>query len=94
MAFHVRDKAADAAVRKLAQLKNTTLTDAVREAAEQQYLREVGERPFLEFVKELQEELDAASQPGGLPADKEFYDWLSGEDESTGISRCLSTRRR
>jgi antitoxin VapB len=85
MAFHVRDKAADAAVRRLAQLRNTTLTDAVREAAEQQYEREVGELPFLEFVKLLQEELDQASRPGGLPADKAFYDELSGEDELTGI---------
>jgi antitoxin VapB len=85
MAFHVRDKAADAAVRKLAELRKTTLTEAVREAAEQQYEREVGELPFLEFIKELQDELDAASRPGGLAADKAFYDWLSGEDELTGI---------
>ena len=84
MAFHVREKAADAAVRKLAKLKNTTLTEAVREAAEQQYEREVGELPFLEFIKELQDELDAASRPGGLAADKTFYDWLSGEDEQAG----------
>jgi antitoxin VapB len=85
MAFHVREKAADAAVRKLAKLKSTTLTEAVREAAEQQYEREVGELPFLEFIKELQDELDAASRPDGLTADKTFYDWLSGEDELTGL---------
>jgi antitoxin VapB len=81
MALHVRDDATDAAVRRVAQLKRKTLTATIREAVE----RECGEMPFMEAVKKAQDELDAVSQPGGLPADKRFYDELSGEDELTGL---------
>ncbi|MGA8402320.1 MAG: type II toxin-antitoxin system VapB family antitoxin [Stellaceae bacterium] len=85
MAFHVRDDATDAVVRKLAKRKKKTLTDTIREAAEHEYEREYGEEAFMEAIKALQDELDAISQPGGLPVDKTFYDELSGEEELTGI---------
>jgi len=85
MAFHVRDEATDAAVRRLAKLKKKTLTATIREAVDHEYEVECGRMPFMEAVKRAQDELDAISQPCGLPADKAFYDELSGEDELTGL---------
>jgi len=85
MAFHVRDEATDLAVRRLAKLKNKTLTDTIREAVEHEYEREAGEDGFMERVKAIQQWVKERSRPGGLPADKAFYDELSGEDELTGL---------
>ena len=84
MAFHVRDEATDAAVRRLAKLKGKSLTATIREAVEREYERESGKDPFIEEVKAIQAWVKARSRPGGLPADKAFYDELSGEDELTG----------
>jgi antitoxin VapB len=84
MAFHIRDRATDAAVRRLAKLKGKTLTATIREAVEHEYLRE-REDDFAERIRAIQDKLDAISKPGGLPADKAFYDELSGEDELTGL---------
>ena len=84
MAFHVRDEATDAAVRRLAKLKGKTLTATIREAIEHEYERERDKIPFAERIKAIQDEFAALSKPGGLPADKAFYDDLSGEDELTG----------
>jgi len=86
MAFHVRDNATDSAVRRLAKLKGKTLTATIREAVEHEYQRECRDAAsFIERVKAIQDKLDAISNPGGLPADKAFYDELSGEDELTGL---------
>jgi antitoxin VapB len=85
MAFHVRDEATDAAVRRLAKLKRKTLTETIREAVEHEYERESGRDPFKERIKAIQDKFAAISKPGGLPADKAFYDELSGEDELTGL---------
>jgi hypothetical protein len=41
---------------------------------------------FMERINAIQDWVDAHSKPGGLPADKAFYDELSGEDELTGLS--------
>ena len=76
MAFHISDPATDEAVRRLAKVKNKTLTETVREAVENEYSRTV---PFAERLKPIQERLRALRKPGGLPADKAFYDELSGE---------------
>ena len=79
MAFHVKDAATDAAVRRLAKLKRKTLTEAIREAVEHEYARVRSEIPLIERLKPIQEELKSLSKPGGLPADKAFFDELSGE---------------
>jgi antitoxin VapB len=79
MAFHVRDRATDQAVRKLAKLKGKSLTATIREAVEAEYARENYRMPLSERIKLLQEWVDARSRPGGLPADKAFFDELSGE---------------
>jgi antitoxin VapB len=79
MAFHVKDAATDAAVRRLAKLKRQTLTETIREAVEHEYARVRSEIPLIERLKPIQEELKSLSKPGGLPADKAFFDELSGE---------------
>lgn len=86
MAFHVRDPATDHAVRSLAKLKGKSLTATIREAVENEYQRECERRklPLWERLKPLHERARALSKGPGLPADKAFYDWLSGEDELSG----------
>ncbi|HUC69780.1 MAG TPA: type II toxin-antitoxin system VapB family antitoxin [Stellaceae bacterium] len=79
MAFHVRDVATDIAVRRLAKLKGKTLTETIREAVELEYERTRAAVPLIERLKPIQEELKLLSKPGGLPADKAFFDELSGE---------------
>ena len=80
MAFHIKDAETDRVVRKLAELKGKGITETVREAVQREYDRARREtRP--EAIKKLQEEVAAKRRPGGLPADKAFFDWLSGDDE-------------
>lgn len=79
MAFHVKDPATDQAVRRLAKIKGKSLTETIREAVEREYEREQEKVPFLEKVKAIQKEFAALSKPGGLPADKAFFDELSGD---------------
>jgi antitoxin VapB len=79
MAFHIRDEATDKAVRRLAKLKHKTLTETVREAVEHEYQRVRSEIPLIERLRPIQEELKRLSKPGGLPADKAFFDELSGD---------------
>jgi len=79
MAFHVKDKATDQAVRRLAKLKGKTLTQTIREAVENETARERSKVPLLERIKEIQDKAAAQSKPGGLPADKAFFDELSGD---------------
>jgi antitoxin VapB len=78
MAFHVKDRATDEAVRRLARLKRKTLTDTIREAVEHEYLRERAQIPLIDRVRPIQEQFAAVSRQGGLPADKAFFDELSG----------------
>jgi antitoxin VapB len=79
MALHVRDPATDVAVRRLAKLKGKSLTETIREAVEREYERTQKAIPLIERLKPIQEELKRLSKPGGLPADKAFYDELSGD---------------
>lgn len=77
MAFYVKDKATDEAVRRLAKLKGKTLTETIREAVESEYRAMREKRPLRERLKPLQERV-AQHPPTGLEADKAFYDELSG----------------
>jgi hypothetical protein len=80
MAFHVRDQATDAAVRRLARLTGKTITDTIREAVERRYA-ELQETPHLfERLRAIQTDFNALKRPGGQPADKCFFDdlWESG----------------
>jgi antitoxin VapB len=79
MAFHIKDEATDKAVRRLARLKRKTLTETIREAVEHEYERAHSEIPLVERLKPIQDQLKSLLKPGGLPADKAFFDELSGE---------------
>jgi antitoxin VapB len=79
MALHIRDQATDAAVRRLAKLKGKSLTETIREAVEHEYERTRAATPLIDRLKPIQEELKRLSKPGGLPADKAFFDELSGD---------------
>lgn len=79
MAFHVKDPATDQAVRRLAKIKGKSLTETIREAVEEEYRREREKIPLLERIKEIQDRAAALAGPNPLPADKAFYDELSGD---------------
>jgi len=79
MAFHVKDRATDQAVRRLARVKRKTLTETIREAVDHEYQRERDRIPLIDRLRPIQEQFAAVSHPGGLPADKAFFDALSGE---------------
>ncbi|MBI1867059.1 MAG: type II toxin-antitoxin system VapB family antitoxin [Methylocystis sp.] len=79
MPFHIRDKATDTIVRKLAAVKGTSMTEAVRQAAEHELRRlRQEQRPLAERIAAIQKRANAFP-PSGLAADKAFYDELSGE---------------
>ena len=79
MAFHIRDEATDKAVRRLAKLKRKTLTQTIREAVEHEYERARSEIPLIERLKPIQDQFASLRRPGGLPADKAFFNELSGD---------------
>lgn len=76
MAIHVRDEATDKAVRRLAKLKGKSLTETIREAVAHEYERTRAAIPLIERLKPIQEELRRLPKPGGLPANKGFFDDL------------------
>lgn len=78
MAFSVKDEATDNAVRRLAKLKNKSLTDTIREAVEHEYQRARGTVPLTERLERLSERY-LAFPASGLQADKAFFDDLSGD---------------
>jgi antitoxin VapB len=78
MAFSIKSKAADAAVRRLAKLKNKTITETIREAVENEYQRIKGETPLIERLEALAMRYRAFPETG-LAADKAFFDDLSGD---------------
>jgi len=78
MAFHIRDPEADRAVRELAARKGISLTDAVKQAVQNELLQMDQNVPFLERIRDLQQRV-AAYPKTGLKADKAFYDELSGD---------------
>jgi len=79
MAFHIRDPATDSAVRRLANLKGKTLTETVREAVEREYALLSETPPLIDRLQSIQAQFQALKQPGGRPADKAFFDELSGQ---------------
>jgi antitoxin VapB len=85
MAFHVRDAETDRVVRELARRKGATLTETIREAATKELdaiVAAEAARPrqsIRDSIKEVQDRV-AQYPRTGLKADKEFYDWLSGDE--------------
>ncbi len=79
MAFHIRDQTTDAAVRRLARLKGKTLTETIREAVERETAAISATPPLIERLQTIQADFQAMKRPGGKPADKAFFDDLSGD---------------
>ena len=79
MAFHVKDRETDLAVRRLARLKRKSLTATIREAVEHEWERERARIPLIERLRPIQDQVAALSRPGGQPTDKAFFDELSGD---------------
>jgi antitoxin VapB len=78
MAFHIRDRATDQAVRRLARLRGKSLTETVREAVDHEYAREKSSIPLVDRLQPIHRRFAALRHPGGRPADKAFFDDLSG----------------
>ncbi|MRG57723.1 hypothetical protein GF108_19310 [Phyllobacterium sp. SYP-B3895] len=79
MAFSVKDKATDEAVRRLAKLKKTSLTEAIREAVVHEYERVKQEAPIHQRLDKIFAEYRGYPKTG-LEADKAFFDELSGDE--------------
>ncbi len=79
MAIHLREAAADSAVRRLAATLGVSLTEAIRISAENELCRVKGQGSNLTArIKKLQSRA-AAFPATGEAADKAFYDDLSGD---------------
>jgi antitoxin VapB len=78
MALSIRDKATDAAVRRLAALKRKGLTETIREAVENELRRTQGGTPLIKRIEALHRELDKYPRTG-KKADKAFFDSLNDE---------------
>jgi len=79
MAFHVRDKATDTLVRKLADQRGVGLTEAVRLAVSAELRRkDAGIDEKLRQMRELSHAV-ARRPKTGLKADKAFFDEMSGD---------------
>jgi antitoxin VapB len=78
MAFHIRDAETDALVRKLAAREGLGLTEAVKQAVRDKLAAKESEKPLLEEVREIQQEI-RRYRPTGRKADKAFFDELSGD---------------
>jgi len=78
MAFSVKSKAADAAVRRLARLKNKSLTQTIQDAVETELQRVESEWPLAERLKAIARRYRAFPLTG-LAADKAYFDDLSGD---------------
>jgi antitoxin VapB len=80
MTFYVKDPATDRAVRKLAKLKGTTLTETIRSAVENDLAAIKTSKPDVdEAAIDALVARFAALPKTGLKADKEFYDSLNDE---------------
>lgn len=81
MAFHIRNPETDRLARRLAALKKVGLTEAVHAALERELEREQAVPSEVELAVEFSRKLRARGHPRkGKPADKAFYDALSGND--------------
>lgn len=81
MTIYLKDEATSKAVRKLAKLRGTTLTDAVRTAVTEALKAEaepIRRQKLRDDIRALQDKF-AKHPKSGLVADKAFFDDLSGD---------------
>ncbi len=80
MAFHIRNPETDALARRVARIKRTGLTEAVHEALRNELARVNAQPSKGEIALQFCRALRARGKPEqGLPADKAFFDELSGD---------------
>jgi antitoxin VapB len=80
MALHIKDAEAEAAVRKLAQFRGSSLTDAVRVACEEKLAREQRKAPAKDLLADIHAEMRALPRTGEK-ADKAFFDEVWSEND-------------
>jgi antitoxin VapB len=73
MPLHIKDDAATEAVRKLARVRNLSLTETVRVACEEALERTDRARPVTERLADIHARVRAAARTGRT-ADKAFFD--------------------
>ena len=78
MAVHIRDRATDVAVRRLARLTGKTLTETIRDAVERHYEAISTTPPLIERLRAIQADFQSMRRLGGKPADMAFFDDSSG----------------
>ena len=79
MALHIRDAKTEEAVRKLAQIRKVSLTEAVKDAAEEALKRARRDLPIKERLADVWAMVRAMPDTGEK-ADKAFFDELWGEN--------------
>jgi antitoxin VapB len=79
MGLYVKDPATDRAVRKLAKLRDISITEAIRSAVEAELAREKEEENENEAAIDRLIEKVASWPDTGLKADKKFYDSLNDD---------------
>ena len=80
MPFHIKNPDTDRLARRVAALKRVGLTEAVHSALEHELERQQGIPSLVDRVAEFSKKLRARGNPKkGKPADKAFYDDLSGD---------------
>src|ERR1700677_2616015 len=80
MPLHIKDEAATEAVRKLARVRNLSLTETVRIACEEALERNDRTRSVAERLADIHARVRAAARTG-RKADKAFFDREWGERE-------------
>lgn len=78
MGLSIKNEAVEALARDLARRHGTGVTEIIRRALQEKADREAGEQSLWEKLAPLRERLDKMGRTG-LPADRAFYDELSGE---------------
>jgi antitoxin VapB len=81
MPLHIKDETATEAVRRLAQARKITLTEAVREACAEALERDKSRVRLADRLAPLFERLDALPRTGP-ELDKAFFDAEWGDDET------------
>lgn len=81
MTLIIKDKSADAAARKLAKLEGKTLTEVVRDALEEKLAARFQEPPPAGDLMTWLQDLNKRHPNQAPVPDKNFYDWLSGEED-------------
>ena len=79
MAYNIKDVETDRLIRRLAQLKRTSILDAIREACANEIAREQARIPLWTRLQPLIAEI-AARPKTGLKADKQYFDALWGDE--------------